>query len=94
MEQQRNDNDRRKPKNSEKKPVQVPFCPPQTPHGTALGANLSLCGEKPVTNRLFCGTAHFPLLLPSLFLEAVLEFSGYFIKEFNVKRDLCAQYEC
>jgi hypothetical protein len=37
------------------KPVPVPLCPPQTPHG--LTRDPGLRGERPATNRLSHGTA-------------------------------------
>jgi hypothetical protein len=37
----------------------VPLCPPQISHGLDLGSNPGLRGERPATNRLSHGTAHF-----------------------------------
>jgi hypothetical protein len=34
------------------KPVSVPLCPPQIPHGLTPGSNPGLGGERPATNRL------------------------------------------
>jgi hypothetical protein len=46
------------------KPVPVPLCRPQIPHGLNPGSNPGLCGERPATNRLSHGTAVlYPLLL-------------------------------
>jgi hypothetical protein len=41
------------------KPVPVPLCPPQIPHGLTPGSNPGLRGERPVTNRPSHGTAIF-----------------------------------
>ena len=46
-----NDQDRGKPKCSEKTPFPVPLRPPQTLQ-TGLGSNLGLRDERPATNRL------------------------------------------
>jgi hypothetical protein len=45
------------------KPVPVPLCPPQTPHGLDLGSNPGLRGERPATNHLSHGTAVLYLLV-------------------------------
>jgi hypothetical protein len=45
------------------KPVPVPLCPPQIPHGPTPGSNPSLRSERPVTNRLSHGTAQVRSLL-------------------------------
>jgi hypothetical protein len=39
------------------KPVPVPHCPPQVPHGLTSGKNTGFGGEMPATNRLSHGTA-------------------------------------
>jgi hypothetical protein len=41
----------------EKKPVPVPLCPPQIPHGLTPGSNPGRRGERAGTNRLSHGTA-------------------------------------
>jgi hypothetical protein len=46
------------------KPVPVPLCPPQIPHG--LGIEPGLRSERPATNRLSHGTAIFTDLLQNL----------------------------
>jgi hypothetical protein len=43
------------------KPVPVPLCPPQIPHGLNRALNPGLCGERPATNDLSHGTAHTSL---------------------------------
>jgi hypothetical protein len=45
------------------KPVPVPLCPPQIPHGLDLGSNPGLRGERPATNRLSHGTVHIRRLV-------------------------------
>jgi hypothetical protein len=50
-EPQWNDIDRGKPMNSEKKPVAVPLCPPQIPHGL-MRARIRASAVRPATNRL------------------------------------------
>jgi hypothetical protein len=45
------------------KPVPVPLCPPQIPHGLTPGSKLGLRGERPTTNRLSHGTAELWQLL-------------------------------
>jgi hypothetical protein len=57
MEHRWNEIDRGKPKNSGKKPVPVPFCPRQIPHGLTPGSNPGLRGGRPAANRLSHGTA-------------------------------------
>jgi hypothetical protein len=44
------------------KPVPVPLCPPQTPHGTDPGSNPGLRSGRPATNRLSHGTAYLQAL--------------------------------
>jgi hypothetical protein len=44
------------------KPVPVPLCPLQTPHGLTPGSNPGLRGERPATNRLSHGTAPHSLI--------------------------------
>jgi hypothetical protein len=39
------------------KPVPVPLCPPQIPHGLTPGSNPGLRGGRPAANRLSHGTA-------------------------------------
>jgi hypothetical protein len=46
-----------KPKYSGGKPVPMPHCPPQIPHGLTPESNPGLCGGRPATNRLSHGTA-------------------------------------
>jgi hypothetical protein len=58
MEHRWNETDRGKPKNSGKKPVPVPLCPPQIPHGLTPGSNPGLRGGRSAANRLSIGTAH------------------------------------
>jgi hypothetical protein len=55
MEQIWNHTVRRKPKDTQKKPVPVPLYPPQTPQG----ANPGLRGKIPATNSLTYDTAMF-----------------------------------
>jgi hypothetical protein len=43
------------------KPVPVPLCPPQIPHGLTPGSNPGLRGDRPATNRLSHGTALYIL---------------------------------
>jgi hypothetical protein len=62
MEHRWNETDRGKPKYSGDKPIPVPLCPPQIPHGLIPGSNPGLRGEKPATNRLSHGTALLGLL--------------------------------
>jgi hypothetical protein len=38
------------------KPVPVPLCPPQIPHGRTPGPKPGLRGERPATNHLSHGT--------------------------------------
>jgi hypothetical protein len=52
-----NDTDRGKPKNSGKKRIPVPLCPPQILYGVTRAWNPGLCSERPETNRLSHGTA-------------------------------------
>jgi hypothetical protein len=39
------------------KPIPMPLCPPQIPHGLTPGSNPGLRGERPANNRLNHGTA-------------------------------------
>jgi hypothetical protein len=43
------------------KPVPVPLCPPQIPHGLTPGSNPGLRGGRPAANRLSHGTAFPPV---------------------------------
>jgi hypothetical protein len=44
------------------KPVSVPLCPTQIPHGLTTGSNPGLCGWRPAANRLSHGTARIMCL--------------------------------
>jgi hypothetical protein len=57
MEHRWNEIDRGKTEILGEKPVPVPLCPPQIPHGPTPGSNPGLRGEMTATNRLSHGAA-------------------------------------
>ena len=62
MEHQWNEIDRGKRKYSGEKPVPMPLCQPQIPHGLTRDRTPGLRGERPATNGLSHGTANPPPL--------------------------------
>jgi hypothetical protein len=59
MEHRWDETDSVKPKYSGEKPVSVPLCPPQIPHGLTPGSNAGLRSGGPAANRLSHGTAFY-----------------------------------